>query len=167
VVYDILHDPELEPLKDVAPRKFLNVVEKRWPGAKKARGRCFPASVRVAVPGNTDGIPVAALGSGDTVLTADPHEPVATVARVDVSDAVGTIRINGALECSLYQQLLTPNGWRRAGDLRSGDVLCRRGEGAPVLSLEYFPPSAETLYHPILEKAHSFLANGFIASNVK
>jgi len=175
-VGDILTDPDLEfaarTSEDVG-RLMKQLVKRRGQRPPDRNvygggGGCFEPDTPVRLP--TGGsIPISHIRCGDLVSSVDDqgNEAVSEVVeRIRNWEGSG-VRINGRLCLSTEQTLMTPQGWRRAADLRCGmEMLVAGGRRVAVETVETWK-AQRILWQLGLAGHPVFFAHGVLVHNAK
>jgi 2'-5' RNA ligase len=117
--------------------KLLGVTYKGWQTRNDAKV-CFPAGTPVATP--TGEVPIERLKPGDLVITPEGQRPViATMERL-YTGGLTVIQAEGrTVTATDNHRFMTTNGWRKAADLKPGDLLkSLEDESAEIGSVVHF-----------------------------
>jgi hypothetical protein len=136
-------------------------------------GSCFTAGTKVRMADgsykNIEDIKV-----GDEVTSYDTEErkqvkaEVCEVFQHGPSETSGVILINGTLEATPNHLVYTFDEWKRAGDLKIGDmVLLLNGAPDIVVKIEWKPGWVETFNIHTKHNTHNYFANDILVHNAK
>lgn len=150
---------EIERLK----RRVSRIQAEKQSVLSQSSG-CFPPETLVKME---DGSlkPFAQVRPGDRVLTYDigDAQPVSKpVAEVYTVEGNHLYTINGELMTTAGERLLSQDGWKAVGDLRTGDRVHVEGRMVEIVSIDYRRVNA-TLHNMQVADTHNFYvltANG-------
>jgi hypothetical protein len=143
---------EIERLK----RRVSRIQNEKQSALSQSSG-CFPPEALVKME---DGSlkPFAQVRPGDRVLTYDigDAQPVSKpVTEVYTVEGNHLYTINGELMTTAGERLLSQDGWKAVGDLRTGDRVHVGGRMVEIVSIDYRRVNA-TLHNMQVDDTHNF-----------
>lgn len=158
---EIHKDRELEFIKKNDTERFNRI----FPEPVKGGGGCFPPVTLVKL---SDGrvTPIGQVQQGEEVVSflSDSNMSYSKVEKVHNVMVYHIIVINSKLMTTFDHCLHTVTGWRRAGDLRIGDMVTTEHGPELVSSIEYKEGSTE-VYDIALCGVPHYYANGYLVHN--
>lgn len=160
-VDSIITDQELEYLK--LTDYFIFQESVRY--IKESGGGCLTASTAIR---QTTGItkPISLINIGDSVLIADEDAKSAIVKDKFCKKEDRLVCINNKITASHGQRFLTTQGFKKAADVKQGDMLMSLQEPEPVITINHLHTPMD-VYMISLSSGHLFYAENVIVHNKK
>ena len=121
---------------------------------------CFPEETQVLLA-NNEYKPISAIKVGDSVLTYDIGKDAITsspVKQIFISDNNHYYMINGKIQATAYERLLTSKGWKKIRDLEIGETVFNGNFYEPVTSVDLKEVDL-TVYNLNIESSHNFFVS--------
>lgn len=130
-------------------------------------GGCFTAGTMVWTPQGER--PIEDLRVGDEILTRKsdslPEIVKTKIKQVGSYLVDGYLVVNGNLRLTPNHKLFVNRSWKRAGEIKIGDMLiAKNSEPMEIISIE-FTPEWGLVYNIELEEYHTYFADGFYVHN--
>ena len=164
----IVDDTELDYLKEIDLSRFcksIKITERKYHSIKARRAGCLVASTAVRdAAGVTK--PISMISIGDSVLVANEPAKTGIVPDKFCKKEDWLVRINNKITVSHGQRFLTTQGFKKAADLKEGDMLRTFDEPEPIITLNHLHTPMD-VYMISLSSGHIFYAEDFIVHNTK
>lgn len=132
---------------------------------------CFIAGTKISMADGTNK-PIETIEVGDEVITFDleQNRPVAAIVTETYhhseEQAPYYLKVNDALGVTPNHPMMTPEGWKEAGQLELGDLLIKiDGNAVVVWMIERIGESVPTYNLHVDHPSHNYYANEFLAHN--
>ena len=171
-LHGIHQDIELQFIKKHDTERFNSIFPEPFKVEPKGRddvhkkhGGCFPPDTLIKL---SDGrvMPIAQAQQGEEVVSLISYSNISysRIEKVPKAMVYHIIVINSKLTTTFDHRLHTVTGWRRAGDLRIGDIVTTEHGPELVSSIEYKEGSTE-VYDLKLRGIPLYYANGYLVHN--
>jgi hypothetical protein len=158
ILHEIQRDSELQFLKQNKNKEFNNIFSE--PGI--SGGGCFPSNTQISI-NNGKVIPISDLKPDQEVCSFTTMSSVESIKEFFVSDL---IEINSIIVTTYDHLFYSISGWKKAEDLRIGDILNSKYGPILIFSIEFFQKSTK-VYNIKLRDQPNYYANGFLVHNGK
>lgn len=171
-ISDIVNDWELDYLQETDLPYFcksVKITERNYRIKKKRRyvvsggGSCLVSTTAIRLAMG-DTISISQINVGDSVLIFDEHAKSATVKDKFCKKENRLICINNKITVSHSQAFLTAQGFKKAADLKEGDLLMSFNEPEPIITINRLDTPMD-VYTISLSAGHLFYAEDFIVHN--